>query len=232
MRITWYGHACFRLEGAGIALVTDPYTPENAGLEPVPEPPDVVVMSSALDEAHSCPEQVPGSPRVLNALDAVERPVDVGAGVVVEAIAAAEGEDRPDDPKANALYRFVLDGVAVCHMGDVGNPLTAAQLEPLRGRVDVLLALAGAGLTIALPDLDDAIAAIRPRVVVPMHFQLPSLRYRVGSVEDFLARRGGDPVTRHAGSTLELDATSLGDGLRIEVLRALCDPRDREAVPA
>ena len=29
-------------------------------------------------------------------------------------------------------------------MGDVGNPLTAEQLAPLRDRVDVLLALAGA----------------------------------------------------------------------------------------
>ena len=77
-----------------------------------------------------------------------------------------EGSDRPDDPKANALYRFELDGIAVCHMGDVGNPLTEAQLAPLRGRVDVLLALAGGGLTIALPDLDEAIAEIGPRVVI------------------------------------------------------------------
>src|SRR3954447_5871225 len=194
MRITWYGHACFRLEGRGLSLVTDPYTPENAGLRPVPVPADVVVMSSALDEAHSCPQQVPGAPLVLNALDAVAAPVDVGGGVVVEGIAAMEGEDRPDDPKANALYRFELDGIAVCHMGDVGTPLAEAQLAPLRGRVDVLLALAGAGLTIALPDLDDAIAAIRPRVVVPMHHRTPSLRYVVGPVEDFLVRRSADRV--------------------------------------
>jgi L-ascorbate metabolism protein UlaG (beta-lactamase superfamily) len=158
VRITWYGHACFRLEGRDVSLVTDPYTPALAGLLPVPEPCDVVVMSSALDEAHSCPEQVPGSPRVLNALDAIGSPTEVAPGVIVEAVAASEGQDRPDDPKANALYRFELDGVSVCHMGDIGTPLSEAQLAPLRGRVDVLLALAGNGLTIALSDLDDAIA--------------------------------------------------------------------------
>src|SRR5450755_1836471 len=53
MHVSWYGHACFRLEGGGVAIVTDPYTPEPAGLLPVSEPADVVVMSSALDEAHS-----------------------------------------------------------------------------------------------------------------------------------------------------------------------------------
>ena len=72
-------------------------------------------------------------------------PSSVGAGIVVEAVAAMEGVDRPDDPKANALYRFELDGLAICHMGDVGRPLSDAQLEPLCGRVDVLFALAGGG---------------------------------------------------------------------------------------
>src|SRR5665213_264235 len=105
MLVKWYGHACFRLEGSGVSVITDPYTPEPAGLLPVRAQADAVVISSALDEAHSNAAMIAGSPRVLNALDAV---------------AAMEGIDRPDDPKANALYRFELDGVSVCHMGDVG----------------------------------------------------------------------------------------------------------------
>jgi L-ascorbate metabolism protein UlaG (beta-lactamase superfamily) len=52
MKITWYGHACFRIEGEGVSIVTDPYTPEVAGLDPVDEPADVVVMSSATDRFH------------------------------------------------------------------------------------------------------------------------------------------------------------------------------------
>jgi L-ascorbate metabolism protein UlaG (beta-lactamase superfamily) len=114
-------------------------------------------------------------------------------------------------------------------MGDVGTPLADAQLDPLRGRVDVLLALAGGGLTIALPDLDAAIEAIGPRVVVPMHHRTPSLRYEVGPVEDFLARHGGDRVVEHAGSTLELDAAALPEALEIHVLQAASDPRSRQA---
>ena len=34
MKIKWYGHACFRIEGDSIAIVSDPYTPEVAGLNP------------------------------------------------------------------------------------------------------------------------------------------------------------------------------------------------------
>jgi L-ascorbate metabolism protein UlaG (beta-lactamase superfamily) len=224
IRITWYGHACFRLETPEISLVTDPYTPAHAGLAPVPEPADAVVMSSALDEAHSCAAMVPGSPAVFNALDLVGRRTEILDGVAVEAVAASEGSDRPDDPKANALYRIELDGVAVCHMGDVGTPLAEEQLAPFRGRVDVLLALAGDGLTIALPDLEVAIGELRPAVVVPMHYATPSLRYRCGSVQDFLAAYDADQVVRHDSSTLELDGVEPAARPTIHVLRPLLDP--------
>ena len=54
--------------------------PTNAGLEPIRKPADVVVMSSALDDAHSYWQQVPGDPRVVNALDAVARTGGARAG--------------------------------------------------------------------------------------------------------------------------------------------------------
>jgi L-ascorbate metabolism protein UlaG (beta-lactamase superfamily) len=203
----------------------DPYTPELAGLEPVTEAADVVLTSSALDEAHANAAMISGARHVLNALDAVGQPIPLADGIVVEAVAAMEGIDRPDDPKANALYRFELDGLAICHMGDVGNPLTEAQLALLRGRVDVLFALAGAKRTIALDDLDAAIDAIGPRIVIPMHYRTPSLLYAVGPVEDFLAHRAGDPVVRHDGSTFEIDSAALPERApTIHVLRPSHDP--------
>jgi L-ascorbate metabolism protein UlaG (beta-lactamase superfamily) len=218
VRITWYAHACFRLEGSGLAIVTDPYTPELAGIEPVRDPADVVVMSSAQDSAHSNWQMVPGSPRVVNALDAVTAPVRLDGSVEVTAVPAMEGEDRPDDPKANALYLLTLDGVRVCHMGDVGNPLTDEQLGALRGRVDVLLALAGAKQTIALPDLDWAIGEIGPRIVIPMHYRTPRIRYELGDLDHFLARHGDEPIDRRTSSSIELARDDLPPERTIVVL--------------
>jgi L-ascorbate metabolism protein UlaG (beta-lactamase superfamily) len=225
LRITWYGHACFRLESSGFSIVTDPYTPENAGLEPVSQPADAVVMSSATDESHSNAAMVPGSPYVLNALDAIDEPRSLGNGVVVEALAVMEGSDRLDEPKANALYRFELDGIAVCHMGDLGHRLSGTQLDALRGRVDVLLALAAGGQTIPLPDLDVAIEQIEPRVVIPMHHRTPSLLYPVAPVDEFLERQAATKITRHRASTLQLDRQRLPDVRTIHVLEALMDPK-------
>ena len=35
MKIRWCGHATFLLEGNGTRIVTDPYTPEVAGYDPI-----------------------------------------------------------------------------------------------------------------------------------------------------------------------------------------------------
>jgi L-ascorbate metabolism protein UlaG (beta-lactamase superfamily) len=228
MKITWYGHACFRLEGRDISVVTDPYTPSKAGLAPIREPADFVVMSSANDEAHSYPEMVSGTPVVVNALDALDAPVDLTDQVTVSAVSALEGgtrETRPDDPKANAMYSLTIDGVTVCHMGDIGTPLTAEQAGAFAGRTDVLLALAGANLTIALADLDDAIELIGAPVVIPMHYFTPSIRYGVGPVEDFLARRAGDEIVLCSGSDVEILPSELPARRTIMVLQPALDSK-------
>src|SRR3989337_1178566 len=81
MKIKWYGHACFRIEGDDIVIVTDPYTPEVAGLDPMDEPADVVVMSSATDRFHSDASMVPWRS------EDSERPGDLGQR-------ASRGEQR------------------------------------------------------------------------------------------------------------------------------------------
>jgi hypothetical protein len=92
-------------------------------------------------------------------------------------------------------------------------------------RDDVLLALAGGGLTIPFPDLHVAVRDLRPREIVAMHYATPSLRYRCGPVEDFLAAYAPEQVVRHDASTLELDGLAASvAGPAIHVLRPLLDP--------
>ncbi len=62
MKITFYAHASFRLEADGIAIVTDPFSPEKSGFDPINEPADIVLMSSDTDDFHSDPSHVRGDP--------------------------------------------------------------------------------------------------------------------------------------------------------------------------
>ena len=71
MRVTFYAHASFRLESDGLSVVTDPYTPgpDGSNFDPIDEPADLVIMSSATDAFHSDSSHVSGDPTVVNALE-------------------------------------------------------------------------------------------------------------------------------------------------------------------
>ncbi len=179
MEITWYGHAAFGLRpDTGPSVITDPYTPEGVGYAPITDSADLVLISSDDDDAHCRADLIPGDPVVLNALEIAQNGGTAGAaGLEVTAIEAAEWDHHPEHavPGQNGMYRFTLDGIRFAHMGDVGNPLTDAQIAFFED-TDVLFALAGGYLTIELPDLMHMIHRVRPRLVIPMHFR--TLTYR------------------------------------------------------
>ena len=214
MKIRFYAHASFRFEADGIAVVTDPYTPGVSGFRPIHEPADLVIMSSRTDDFHSDPSHVEGDPVVVNALE-LPPGGKVVLGVPIRGFEAYESKtfdyqaELGRDPDANALYHFTLGGLRVLHMGDLGNPVDPAQLAQLAGQVDILLALAGEHATIALDDLDDAIAAIRPRVVIPMHYWHERGVLKIETVDGFLSRFPAGQVTRLGACETEITPDSL-----------------------
>lgn len=226
MRIKFYAHASFRLEADGLAVITDPYTPGpgHSGFDPIGEAADVVIMSSATDDFHSDPSHVRGEPVVVNALELPPEGAEV-RGIPIRSFRAYESKtfdyqsEFGRDPDANALYHFTLGGLRVLHMGDIGNPVAREHLEALRGQVDILLALTGEHATIALDDLDVAIKAIGPRVVIPMHYFNPRGVLKIEPVERFLDRLPPESITRVGGTELELTPETLpGDAPHVYVL--------------
>ena len=226
MQLMWYGQAAFRLvDERGFRVVCDPYEPELLGYPPIEDACDLVITSSANDRAHCRHDLVPGEHVWLNALDAAKAGgVATAGGLEVRAIESMEMEDHPDhDPERNAMYRFVLDGLHVAHMGDIGNPLTARQLAFLED-VDVLLALAGGEPVVTLDELMRVIERTRPRLVVPMHHRTPLLvPPGLLEIEHFLARVDPAIVERADASSVTITRESLPDSTRVLVVEQRVD---------
>ena len=218
MVIQWQGHACFRVSGDSVRIVTDPYTPEVAGLSPIREAADIVIMSSDDDSFHSDAGDVPGSPLVLNALEIARHGGSREAMIRFDAIETRESLIHKKEPGDNAMYSFTLEGIRIGHMGDVGNPLTAEQLDFLRG-VDVLLALTGGPVTIELGDLDTALRAVQPKIVIPMHYQIPNLKLKILPLEAFTSRYPEEIVDIRPSSEIELTPRELPQQMRIVALQ-------------
>ncbi|MFC3127160.1 MBL fold metallo-hydrolase [Pseudoroseomonas globiformis] len=214
MKIRFYAHASFRLEADGLSIITDPYNPRRSGFDLIGEPADLVIMSSATDDFHSDPSHVLGKPVVVNALElppsgTVLRGITIRPFLAYESLTFDYQAEAGRDPDANALYHFILGGLRVLHMGDIGNPVAQKHLEALRGEVDVLLALTGGHATIALDDLDEAIRVIGPRVIIPMHYYSPRGVLKIDPVERFTERFPANAVTWIRGAELELKPDDL-----------------------
>ena len=163
-------------------------------------------------------------------------------GLQVEII-AADHQNKPDIGSGIARRWFDQEGVsAIVDLPNSGVALAVAGvahkrnkvaltsssmtsdliapevLSTLAGQVDGMFALAGAHATIALPDLDTAIAAINPRIVIPMHYWHPRGVLKIDPVERFLERYPQEIVDRIAETSVRIDPASLPETRRIVVL--------------
>lgn len=218
MVITWYGHACFGIQN-DVRIVTDPYSPEAANLRAVPHEADIVIMSSDDDSFHSDAASVPGNPVVLNALEVARDGGSRSAhGVRFDAAEAQESIIHKTNPDLNAIYAWTVDGVRIGHLGDIGNPLNDEQLALLQG-VDVLLALTGGPPTIELDDLDVVLEVIKPRLIIPMHYNIPNLKFNGLDLDAFTSRFPAEVVTVRPETSLELSAQRLPREMHIVALQ-------------
>lgn len=213
MRITWYGHAAFLLEAAATRIILDPYrSPDSGGYLPIDEPADVVVVSHENDRYHSHLGQIQPPFEVVRGLEIPPGGADA-AGVRFEALRVYETpERRPGDEVA--IVQLTLDSVRVAFLGDLGHALNADEIAWLRG-ADVALVPAGGPPTIDFPEVGDLIAAIEPKLIIPMHYLTPRINLKIQPVERFFEALPSWPVERVEGSSVAVDAGCLARPARI-----------------
>lgn len=221
MKLKWYGHAAFRIQSSdSLTIITDPYTPEGVGYPPITDTANLVIVSSDNDSAHCRHDLIAGSPAVINALEVARecgsRTVN---GLAIHAIEAMEFIHHPEHaPDQNGMYRFEVDDLRIAHMGDVGNPLSEAQIAFFND-VDVLLALTGGELTIDLDDLKTMIDVAKPKLIVPMHFR--TLTYKPRNthwIETFLAYFDDSDVDFAFGYETEITKADIPQQTRVLVM--------------
>jgi L-ascorbate metabolism protein UlaG (beta-lactamase superfamily) len=216
MKITWYGHAAFLIETAGLRIIVDPYrSPDSGGYEPIAEPADLVIVSHENDRYHSHLGQIVPPFEVVRALELPPEGRTV-RGIHIKAIHVFETPERLPEDEVTIVH-FRSEGVHLVHLGDLGHPLTDTELEPIRN-ADVVLIPAGGPPTIDLPLVAELLNAIDPRVVVPMHYKTPKINLNIQPLERFLNSVPGWNVETAGGGSITIDAAELDRPRRIVLL--------------
>jgi L-ascorbate metabolism protein UlaG (beta-lactamase superfamily) len=208
MEITWLGHACFRLRAADdTALLTDPF-PATLGLRPDTRPASVITVSNTHPN-HSSWEGVAGEPKIFSSPGEYEYSGISVRGVMTPLPAGTAQERR------NVAYSIVLDNVNICHLGDIAEPLTPRQIDDL-SPVDVLLIPTGGGCTLALERALQTLQDLSPKIVIPMHYSIPSVSVPLEGVEIFLRLMGISDVQPQP--RLSVTVSNLPQDMRVVVL--------------
>lgn len=187
--LTWLGHSCFKIQDKvttdGITVITDPFD-KSIGLKPPACEADIVTISHG-HEDHNNAKAIRGTPYVID----LAGEYDI-KGVAIQGIEAYHDEASGAKRGRNIIYRIEIDDIAVAHLGDLGHPLDSKQLEALAG-TDILLIPVGGTYTIDAKAAVEVVNQIEPRIVIPMHYQVPELTLKLDPVEKFIKEIGIKP---------------------------------------
>lgn len=189
MRIRWHGHACFEVAGSSV-VVTDPHDGKSIGIRPPKATADVVLISHDHFD-HNCSRIVKGPDTTV-----INEPVmTVEKGVRVEGVEAAHDEHGGAKRGKVTLFRFELDGISFCHLGDLGHVLDDVQAERLAG-IDVLFVPVGDVFTIGAEAAQRVVERLGPKIAIPMHYRTPGLSLSIRPVQDFLSMVDDDRIVK------------------------------------
>lgn len=211
MQIKYLGHASFLITADnGIKIVTDPYqTGDKMNYAEIREAADIVTVSHEHFD-HSNAAAVKGNPTVVKKEGSSE-----AKGIKLHGTPCFHDQEKGKQRGNNIIFCFEVDGMKVCHLGDLGHTLSDAQIKQV-GKVDILLIPVGGFYTIDASAAGQVSDSLKPKVVIPMHFKTPKTGLPIAGVEDFL--QGKKNVKRVNGSTVGFKQAQLPSTTEIVVL--------------
>ena len=209
MDITYLGHSSFKLKGKTTSVITDPFSNDTGLKFPKVEANIVTITHDHTD--HNNSKGVGGDPVVVNGAGEYE----IG-GVSIFGVPSYHDAKGGEERGRNTIYVIRIDGINVCHLGDLGHKLSTSELDEI-GTVDILLVPVGGVYTVDAAGANEVVSQLEPKVVIPMHYKVPGLKYELESLDGFLKEIGLEP-TRDTKFTVV--PSSLPDTMQLVVLES------------
>ena len=180
MRIRWHGHACFEFEDSERTVVLDPHDGRSIGIKPPVASADVVLMTHNHYD-HNAVRSISGKHTDVLSRNGL---FDV-KGFTVEGLHTYHDTTHGSERGENTMYLFEMDGISVCHCGDLGAMPDEDVLSKIRG-VDILLVPTGEVFTMVLSEVRRFVEEVNPSIVIPMHYRVGGLSIPISPLDDFL----------------------------------------------
>ena len=204
MKIEYFGHSCFRLtSSAGVRLITDPYT--RVGYElPCGISADIITVTHAHFD-HNYVDGISDFKEIWNIAGK-----QAFGEVKANAILCNHDEKGGMLRGKNLIFKIEMDGLVLCHLGDLGEKYSSA-LEEQIGKTDVLFLPVGGTYTIDAVQAKEYVDALKPKLVIPMHYRPNDGTIDISSAEAFLKLCKDNVKATQSKNELELSKEDLLD---------------------
>ncbi|MDD5146356.1 MAG: MBL fold metallo-hydrolase [Candidatus Pacebacteria bacterium] len=191
MNIVWYGQSFFEIGVRGngangngeVKIAIDPFD-ENLGLK-VPKVEAQILLITHQHPDYFNIKAVQGDPFIIETPGEYEI-----KGVFLKGIPAFHDGKNGSERGGVVVYTIEAEGMRLCHLSDLGQKeLTPEQIEEI-GDIDILFIPVGGGPTIDAKDASEIISQIEPKLVIPMHYQVPNLKIGLDGLDKFLKVMG------------------------------------------
>ncbi len=211
MEISWLGHSCFLIRGKEKTIITDPCHPDLGYRLGQPEA-DIVTLSHS-HPGHNYIEGVADDPKQIKSPGEYE----IG-GTFITGLASFHDNRKGDLRGKNTIYIIEMDGITLCHLGDLGHPLDPHFIEEI-GDIDILFLPVGEVSTMPIDTAVEIIRQLEPPIVIPMHYKTETFTGNLSVVDKFLDKmriRGLEPRPK-----LSITSSSLPSSTQTVVLNYL-----------
>lgn len=187
MKLTWLGHACFKLESIDGTIIFDPFKDHSVpGLKEIRESADLVLCSHEHDDHHG--------------LECVTQTGNK-TSFVIHTINSYHDDKEGALRGKNIIHIVETEGMKVVHLGDIGCDFETSSIN----NCDVLLIPIGGYYTIDTQMALKFIDKIKPRVTIPMHYRSDSFGYPVlSTIDEFLNKASN--VVNYDSNTITIDS--------------------------
>ncbi len=182
IKIKWAGHSCFVLTAEnGTKIVIDPY--HNMLGYKLPKIDAHIVTTSHNHGDHNNIGAIKG-----DFVHIKDPGVFSQEGICIKGVQTFHDSVSGRKRGKNIVYNFTIDGLNVCHCGDLGHLLSPEQINEI-GKVDILLLPIGGRAVLDASAAAEVMNQLNPAVVIPMHYRtkaLGILGFIFGTVDSFI----------------------------------------------